>query len=161
MAEPTPLYAGEAQFRRYSDTSTQGQQVVFALPGREDLQAFIGKEGKRFMVVCVEIGDDEKPVPAIQPEKEREHLGANCYWTVLRCKEPEFWRFLSHSFDTDRVETEQGAADLVRFLCTVDSRKELDTDKGGMRQFQILIKGPYQRWLARRGAGLAQDRSTR
>ena len=47
MAEPTPTFAGEVQFRRYSDTSTQGTQIVLALPDRESLQSFIGLEGKR------------------------------------------------------------------------------------------------------------------
>ena len=57
-------FQGEVQFRRYSDTSTQGQQVVFAVADREALESFIGKEGKRFMAVLVEIGDDEEPVPS-------------------------------------------------------------------------------------------------
>lgn len=151
MAEIVPLYSGEAQFRRYSDTSTQGQQVVFALPGREELQAFIGKEGKRFMMVVVEIGDDEKPVKPIAQPKEREHIGENCYWAVLRCKEPEFWAFLNKSFNCDEVTNEKEAADLVRHLCAAESRRELDENNASRRHFLVEIKRPYQRWLAARG----------
>lgn len=153
MSEIVPLYSGEAQFRRYSDTSTQGQQVVFALPGRDELQAFIGKEGKRFMMVVVEIGDDEQPVKPIAQPKEREHLGDNCWWAVMRCKEPEFWRFLNHEFPSaDTVTSEVEAAELIRYLCAAETRKDLDDDKVRPTFFR-LIKGPYQKWL------MARDRA--
>jgi hypothetical protein len=56
-----PVFSGEVQFRRYSDTSTQGQQIVLQVEDRESLRPFIGLEGKRFMAVLVAIGDDEQP----------------------------------------------------------------------------------------------------
>ena len=77
----TPSFQGEVQFRRYSDTSTQGQQVVFAVEDREALEPFIGKEGKRFMAVLVEIGDDEQPVES----KGRGKLGDLCWRAIQWC----------------------------------------------------------------------------
>lgn len=148
MADVQPSFTGEVQFRRYSDTSTQGVQVVLGLSDRDSLEAFIGKEGKRYMAVLVEIGDDEKPVPP----KGTERKGDLCYWTVMRCAEPTFWEFLGHTFPSaDPVTNAAQAADLVKFVCTVESRKEFDTDPQARARFDRLIRHPYQKWALAKG----------
>lgn len=146
MADLQPAFSGEVQLRRWSESSTQGVQVTFALADADELEPLKAKSGKRFACVLVEIGDDEAPV-----QQHKEPIGQNCLWAVGRCREPEFWRFLNASFNADAVTNEAEAADLVRFLCTVESRRELDTDEASARQFLKQIKGPYQRWLAARG----------
>lgn len=143
-----PSFQGEVQFRRYSDTSTQGVQVVLGLADRDSLESFIGKEGKRYMAVLVEIGDDEKPVPA----KDRARMGDLCYWSVMRCTEPTFWEFLNREFPmADEVTNAEQAADLLKFVCTVDSRKEFDTDAQAKARFDRLIRHPYQKWVIAKG----------
>lgn len=144
-------FQGEVQFRRYSDTSTQGQQVVFAVADREALESFIGKEGKRFMAVLVEIGEDEQPVAGNSDDKPRERLGDLAWRAVQWCKEPEFWSFLNLNFSCDEVTDGVGASELVKFVCNVDSRKELDTDEDAKRRFNQFIRGPYQKHLMARG----------
>lgn len=160
MAEPTPTFSGEVQFRRYSDTSTQGTQIVLALPDREALQSFIGLEGKRFMAVLVQIGDDEQPVsanPLIQKESAnsrsaREPLGDLCWRAVQWCKEPEFWDFLTRTYMHNAViEDEDDAATAVKSICSVDSRKELDTMPHARDLFNSMIRTPYQKHLIARG----------
>lgn len=142
----TPTFQGEVQFRRYSDTSTQGASIVLALADRDDLSVFIGKEGKRFMAVFVEIGDDEKPV---SPPKAA--LGTIAQWLVMRCSEPEFWAFLNDQHDGDRIDNEGDAGNLVKHLFGVSSRKEIDGNPRLERFFHESIRGPYNRWLLRRG----------
>lgn len=158
MAEYTPTFQGEIQFRRYSDTSTQGQQVVFAVQDREALECFIGKEGKRFMAVLVEVGDDEQPVNAnplmqknsgTKPELKREPLGDLCWRAVQWCKEPEFWSWMCSM--NLMCDSEEGASRFVKSVCGVGSRKDLDTDKEAARKFNQLIRGPYQKHLISRG----------
>lgn len=159
MAEPTPTFAGEVQFRRYSDTSTQGTQIVLALPDREALQSFIGLEGKRFMAVLVQIGDDEQPVsanPLIQKESAnsrsaREPLGDLCWRAVQWCKEPEFLAWLTSAGDFAKALTSEEAADVIKGWCHIDSRKELDTNPEAARKFHQFIRGPYQKHLIARG----------
>lgn len=156
MAEPKPTFAGEVQFRRYSDTSTQGTQIVLALADRESLQSFIGLEGKRFMAVLVQIGDDEQPVaPDIGnpiSAKPREPLGDLCWRAVQWCKEPEFWAFLTNSAPyMSGVECEEDAVSRLKFLCNVHSRKELDERADARSLFNRLIRGPYQKHLIARG----------
>lgn len=159
MAEPTPTFAGEVQFRRYSDTSTQGTQIVLALPDREALQSFIGLEGKRFMAVLVQIGDDEQPVTgnpvsanAGKSHIQREPLGDLCWRAVQWCKEPEFWDFLTRTYMHNAViEGEDDAATAVKSICSVDSRKELDTMPHARDLFNSMIRTPYQKHLIARG----------
>lgn len=163
MAEPKPTFAGEVQFRRYSDTSTQGTQIVLALPDREALQSFIGLEGKRFMAVLVQIGDDEQPVDASnsrdiakvrKSDIAREPLGDLCWRAVQWCKEPEFWAFLEAAYGVDSmlpVASELDATGVVRVLCQIESRKELDTNPEAARKFHQFIRGPYQKHLIARG----------
>lgn len=151
----TPTWQGEVQFRRYSDTSTQGQQVVFALQDREALAPFIGKEGKRFMAVLVEIGDDEQPVPQAQPQKAKGGLLSQ--WAALRCQEPDFRRWLFGRFSSIHSGVMKGipaeeAADVMRAVCNVESRAELDHDARAAQAFHDLIRTPWQKHCIATGA---------
>ena len=146
----TPAFQGEVQFRRYSDTSTQGQQVVFAVQDREALESFVGMEGKRFMAVLVQIGDDEQPVPQIdkngRPVKQREYLGDLCWRAVQWCNDPEFQKWYgARSADEAREDM------LVQFQ--IKSRKDLDANPEAAEAFRRLVVGPWQKFqLARRSA---------
>lgn len=169
----TPTFKGELQFRRYSDTSTQGQQVVFAVADREALECFIGKEGKRFAAMLVELGDDEQPVDTRKPGDvpnagkshiQREPLGDLCWRAVQWCKEPEFASFIVDVFYAkypgglpgtpvffDGATQEEFCKHAVQALCGIDSRKELDTNPEAARKFHQYIRGPYQKHLIARG----------
>jgi hypothetical protein len=150
----TPTFQGEVQFRRYSDTSTQGQQVVFAVQDREALESFVGMEGKRFMAVLVQIGDDEQPVagnPASE-KKPREYLGDLCYRAVQWCNDPEFhkWLLMQHG---KRVRNADEAATFIKEFCGVKTRKELDTNEDARLTFTCHFVFPWQKYqLARRSA---------
>lgn len=142
----TPAFQGEVQFRRYSDTSTQGQQVVFAVEDRDALEPFIGKEGKRFMAVLVEIGDDEQPVES----KGRGKLGDLCWRAVQWCGEPEFWKWASQVGEW-HVDSQQTAKEFISEVCGVQTRKELDTNPDAAARFNSQIRGPYHKYLIARG----------
>lgn len=147
----TPTFQGEVQFRRYSDTSTQGQQLVFAVHGREELEHFIGKEGKRFMAVLVEIGDDEQPVQGteIVKPKAREPLGALCYRAVMLSNSIEFRHWAhgqTHGAHTYSVENEREAAYFIQQRCGVKSRHEFDEDPHAAERFRARILGPWQQY---------------
>lgn len=162
MSGPVPTFSGEVQFRRYSDTSTQGASIVLSLSDRDELSQFIGKEGKRFMAVLVEIGDDEKPVsypPGSVVEADRvgnklvPKLGPLAYWLVMRCNEPEFWAFLNSEYHPmgSLIESSGDASSLVKSVLGVRSRKEVDGDKIAETRCKTLIMHSYQKWLVRRG----------
>jgi hypothetical protein len=150
----TPAFQGEIQFRRYSDTSTQGQQVVFAVQDREALESFVGMEGKRFMAVLVQIGDDEQPIPSNPGElkKPREYLGAFCWRAVQWSSDAEFQKWLC-MYHGKRVRTADEAATFIKEFCGVKSRKDLDTNDVARKIFTEHFMAPWQKYqLARRSA---------
>lgn len=155
MSSITPVFQGEVQLRRWSESNTQGVQVTFALAESADLDKFKGLDGKRFMAVLVQIGDDEQPVKPVeshQIKKDREPLGDLCWRAVQWCKEPEFQAFLTDAApNMSAVECEKDAGARVKFLCNVHSRKEIDESADARGRFNALIRGPYQKYLIARG----------
>lgn len=166
MTEPTPTFAGEVQLRRWSESNTQGVQVTFALADSSDLEKFRGLDGKRFMAVLVQIGDDEQPVDTRnsgdvpKPGKsrnDREPLGDLCWRAVQWGKEAEFQDWIAGKALDDRVVvgecqiSEDAARRLILLYCDIESRKELDTNPEAARKFNQLIRGPYQKHLIARG----------
>lgn len=143
----TPAFQGEVQFRRYSDTSTQGQQVVFAVQDRDALESFVGKEGKRFMAVLVEIGDDEQPVES----KGRGNLGDLCWRAVQWCADPEFQQWVVDYGGFIEDPSEEFAKSVIQRTCGIKSRKELDANPQAAEKFNRLIRGPYHKHLIARG----------
>ncbi len=141
----TPTFQGEVQLRRWSESSTQGVQVTFALADADDLEPLKIKSGRRFMAVLVEINDDETPV---QPQSEP--IGPLCKWLVMRCAEPEFRAWLSSVFTAMTIKDEADVKALVLDLLGLTSRKELDGNPTAEAKFHQKIRQPYQMWLVRR-----------
>jgi len=143
-----PSFQGEVQFRRYSDTSTQGVQVVLGLADRECLDAFIGKEGKRYMAVLVEIGDDEKPVP--QPEAGRPKGGEWAKLAGMWCADPDFQMWAGTTYIGRHAGLDE-ATKIVREKCGIESRAELDHDPEALARFNEHIRYPFMKWMQARG----------
>ena len=141
-----PAWQGEVQFRRYSDTSTQGQQIVFAVADREALEPFVGKEGKRFMAVLVEIGDDEQPV---QPAPRKDTRGPLCREACDYCGMPEFQEWAAAD---DETPSEAGAKAFILTVCEVDSRKKLDQFSSAADEFVKRVRVPFMRYMKTRQA---------
>lgn len=161
MTEPTPTFAGEFQLRRWSESNTQGVQVTFALADSSDLEKFRGLDGKRFMAVLVQIGDDEQPVDtrnsgdvpnAGKSHIQREPLGDLCWRAVQWCKTPEFWDWVAGQCQCHPAAVEEKQArEYILLKCGIDTRKELDTNPEAARKFNQFIRGPYQKHLIARG----------
>jgi hypothetical protein len=141
----TPSFQGEVQFRRYSDTSTQGQQIVFAVADREALEPFIGKEGKRFMAVFVEVGDDELPVT---PAPRKNTRGPLCREACDYCEMPEFQSWVAQTGEWDMSEAE--AKDFILTMCEIKSRKELDSNRLAGETFIHSVRVPFMHWKRER-----------
>lgn len=141
------IYKGEVQFLNWSDNGNTGPKIVLALPDRKYLDNFVNSKSKRYAIMMVEIFDDES-----MPTK-RERLGPLCEWAVHRCKESLFWEFLNNDpafSGSDEVINEEDAKDEILFLCSITSRKELDTDASAGQWFKRNIMERYGAWLHRR-----------
>lgn len=168
-----PTFQGEVQFAGYADGSRGGPRVTLRLADRDELDKFIGKEGKRFMAVLVEIADDEtpaepeKPAPARSAAPVKRH-GPLCQWAVERCGEPVFQSWLRPRYDRALVGNGSGWGDVtpmddfggntkaahaaytahcIKVLCQVESRTEFDTDAAAGERFKTLVMRPYAAWL--------------
>lgn len=152
MSDIAPLFSGEVQFVTYADSSKGGPRVTLRLPDRDQLQAFIGKEGRRFMAVLVEIGDDEQPVPAQQVEQKPKG-GELAKLAGILCEDPTFrtWLKREHAYVWSMNEVDgKGIADVaastLRAVCLIDSRAKLDNDKTAATRFHDLIRKPFHAW---------------
>lgn len=131
----TPTFQGEVQFRRWSDSSTQGVQVTFALPDSADLEPLKHKAGKRFMAVLVEIGDDEQPV---QPQR-KDTRGPLCREACDYCELPAFHEWCG-------ADNAANAKSFILNVCGVTSRKTLDVNDRARDQFVAHIRRPFMQW---------------
>jgi hypothetical protein len=61
-------------------------------------------------------------------------------WVALRCREPEFQRFLC-------VPDADTAAHSVRAICEVKSRAEIDTNPEAEKRFHQYVRLPYSQYL--------------
>jgi hypothetical protein len=146
-----PTFAGEVQFAGYSDSSRSGPRVTFRLADRDDLERFIGCEGKRYMAVLVEITDEE--TPATEPAPHRERMGPLCEWAVMRCKEPMFQEWIVWQPGQGEPQplldsAEDSAKGALLSICGVNSRKELDTNPEAAKLLHERVRKPYAAWLA-------------
>lgn len=150
-------YHSEVRFVRSAHSSKTGTTITLALPDSDELSKVAGFDGKRYMLALVEIGDDEQPSSTSSTSStvaavEKPKGGYAAKWLGFRCQEQVFWRFLSESLRlTCPVQSAVDAADVLREVCGVKSRAEIDNDKMAFTRFETLIRLPYMKWVATHG----------
>jgi hypothetical protein len=135
-----PTFSGELQFRYYSDSSRQGQKITFSVFDREALEPFIGKEGKRFMAVLVEIGDDELPKQPEPAKYEELKGGPLAKLAGMWCQSKDFHEWIG-------VPNQEEARLFILEECGIDSRAALDHNHLAAEIFHRSIREPYSKWL--------------
>jgi hypothetical protein len=137
----TPTYKGEVMLLRWADSSTGGRTVTFTLedtpddPERHPFKGLpCGKDGQRFALVVVPIGEAEHP-SFDEPKAEKPHRRFDdmpkSQQSALLCNDKEFQEFMF----SDNAEQ---AARRVREYCDVESRAELDIKAGPAAEWDKL-----------------------
>lgn len=152
-----PFFHEELQFLRYTDSSNSGPTVTFALTDRDLLNVFVGAKGKRFACVLIEIGDDEQPVeapPAAAPPKPAHPKGGHLAREAgILCNDRAFQRQIELDYPRlwgealalyDAGDLAKCAADVVRRVCGVNSRAELDHDIDAANKFKSCF---WHKWI--------------
>ena len=164
-----PTYSGECQFVTYADSSKGGPRITLRLRDRDELEAFIGMEGKRFALVLVQIGDDEQPVPPQKREPSPAKGGQLARLAGQWCKREDFARFIRPIYDRamggngrswgdvspdDFTGAEGGlkgaegyCRHAILVLCDVNSRRELDSNPDAAEKFNDLIRRPFMEMI--------------
>jgi hypothetical protein len=152
------VYNGEAQLLAWSNTHNAGPKITVALPNEEALDRFkaltlkSGKQaGQRLALAVVAVGDDEKPiVQELVPSREVLGMGVLAKTAAMMCANPDFQRWLVRTFPTIAEEvasegqsTTELSAEIVRSVCCVGSRAELDTNDIAATIFHTKVRKPY------------------
>jgi hypothetical protein len=104
----------------------------------------------------VEIGDDEKPVPQGGHE-----VGPLCKLAAMWSGREDFQKWLEHKFPSTWLAAQQVlgeetfgpindtdvASEVIRMLCEVKTRKDLDTSETARKHFDSLIRLPFGQWV--------------
>ena len=140
-----PSFQGEVQFAAWTDSGKSGPRVTFRLQDREELEPFVGKEGRRYMAVLVEIGDDENPVEPIERPKPKQTPSG---WCAMRGKEPQFQQWLLQAFPSiwaaGGSNPEHAARHVICAVCGVERRAVFDTDKAALSRLKDRIINPWR-----------------
>lgn len=134
-------FQGEAMLAGWADSSTRGRTVTFRLdetdseahPFKDGRVASGKSAGQRYMMVLVQIGDDEQPV--VQRPSQL---------AALACKDAQFWHFLNErSFVT--IDSEEAARAHILEACGgISSRAKLDTSLEARAAWEQQIWNPWQ-----------------
>lgn len=158
----------EAKKHAYRQTQ-DGVVVSFVLHPQEVPEGLATAPlGTRYMMVVVEIGDDEKPVAKISTketaptrQQDKSEAGEKRGWSDLspaqqsgiRCNELAFWRFLNEAdFDAlgddeaDLIQDAAKAAHYVRLICGVHSRADIGKTQASLAKWRDL-DSRYLTWL--------------
>lgn len=157
MSIPT-AFEGEVQFAGYADSSRSGPRITLRLADRDDLQRFIGLEGRRFMAALVLLDDAEQPVepPKVvaatkaSDEPEKPKGGPLARLAGQWCAMPEFWDWIGQHRGA-YVSSKEEAADWLRRECGVESRAELDFYGDAQNTFHATVRGPFSKYLIAKG----------
>lgn len=87
-----------------------------------------------------------------EPQPEKPKGGALAKLAGMLCDDSNFHEFLTHQFALEEIcESADGAATVVREVCEIESRSELDWHTEAADRFHVLIRGPWIKYRAARG----------
>lgn len=80
-----------------------------------------------------------------QQHQQATRLGPMAQLACVWCRDPVFrkWLFVEHGEEHSFSDNEETAAGLLKVVCGIESRKELDTNEEAKQRFQTLIRYPF------------------
>ena len=148
-------YGGELMLAGWADSSTQGYTVTFwCEPPERGMHVFDGfTRGKdSFMVALTELDDDEKPIDQAQRERVEKAQSPRRTQTLsnaaaLLCTNTDFQRWIAEKNPGFApIRSSEHAADWMRHVLDIESRRELDKDPDKARLYHEEIRKPFVAW---------------
>ena len=137
-ATTTVKTMADGTLRLAIDIDPRFAQTAFALFGAPGTSVAVAK-----LDPAAAVAVDQKPV---EPVKEQPKGGALAKLAGQWCNDHTFWEWLEEEVGR-KVASAEDAAGLVRHICMVASRAELDNDAAAADRFHRLVRRPYADWL--------------
>lgn len=121
----------------------------------QDAFRLFAAPGTPAAIAALQVGYEAKsPIIESYPEKDNSKPkgGALAVLAGRWCNDPQFWAWFE-SIDHP-CENSIDAAELVRYLCDIKSRAELDHDPVAAEKFHRLIRGPFSKYTQARGGNV-------
>jgi hypothetical protein len=164
--EGRPFFKGEMMLAGGGQPLGQGMWVKFWLDDESDHHPFAGCAGRKgvqpgdlFGVVMVELDDDDVVIDQAKRRRvEGKSGGALARFAALLCSNQLFLQYLSEkmpvgldpshpvSRSAEWWGTEDRAARWIRWMCSIESRAELDNNAKAAEMFHERIRRPYSEW---------------
>lgn len=148
----------ECMLLRWGDTSASGKTVTFLLSEDGGDNPFKGLKcgpanGQRLALSVALINDDETQLPQLieasgdaQPAPaERENVKPGRVSSIAQyagalCNHPPFWKFLTETYEYLDVSSSEKAADVVRELCNVNSRRDIESNPDALKSWRSIVE---------------------
>lgn len=63
----------------------------------------------------------------------------------MLARDPKFREWLSSATQVEHLTVDE-AAEVIRHVCQIDSRRRLETDQAAAERFHTLLRRPFTRW---------------
>lgn len=127
----------DGTFRVSIDISPRDAQQAFALFGAPGTQVALAR-----VMPEVALREDRKAMA----DDQKPRGGALCKLAGMFCNNAQFLEWLRIRYDP-LPQTAEDAATIIRNLCKVESRAELDHDDAAASVFHREFRLPYNAWL--------------
>lgn len=147
------MTAIEASFVRLKSMADGSLQITAEVEPRNAVAAFMlfaapGTPMALAAMKCAKAEPAEPEAPEAPAEKPKG--GKLARDVAMMCANPEFHRWAQEAFPA-QWEAAPGktptdwAASVVRAVCAIESRAELDNDEAAAKRFHSLIRDPYSK----------------
>lgn len=135
----------------FKDMADSTLRISFDIEPRYAAEAFalFGKRGSHVAIAALNLQASTAIAQQETIEADKPKGGQLSQWLALRCKEPEFWRFFSQTFDYqfERIGRHDLCDSAVKIQLKIESKTQIDNDKEAEARFHRMIRLPYQQWL--------------
>lgn len=152
------IYDNEVMLKGWTDGVT-GWKVTFWIDADQqindchEVHPFMQfAKGEEFTLAIVELQDDNTPVDQVKRdrvERGTKRVQKLSNFAAMLCRTPNFWDYLDGNytnFDHYRkqgLDNEEAATKQLKFLLSIKSRAELDSDPVAANKFHNHIRIPY------------------
>jgi hypothetical protein len=138
----TALAASSVRVKTLAD-GTLRAEIDFDPPVAPAAFKLLGSPGQPLAVAALKVKTEK---PAAEGDKPKG--GPWSQWLAVRCGEPEFVQWVRAQWpvlwvNTEETDPTKKTAEIVRRICGVQSRAEIDNDPEAAARFQEGIRGPW------------------